>query len=152
MGVFRCEVRTLFAKLDWLSQIDWVRLTGSDWLKFGEKLSKLVQTPKTQRPKRPYNIRISGIRKNPLVSLLKFSFFNSGPSLPDDYDGTGHQLVSNGDSLFYINTNENIFLQLQCHHLLQNCYWITMEQKLEIPRKYAVVSLVPDELVECNWK
>ena len=70
--------------------------------------------------------------------------------MPDDYDGTGHQLVSNGDSLFYINTNENIILQLQCHHLLQNCYWITMEQKLEIPRKYAVVSLVPDELVECN--
>ena len=69
--------------------------------------------------------------------------------MPDDYDHGGHQMVSNGDSLFYINTVNNIFLRLECTSL-QDCHWITMEQKLEFPRYGAVVSLVPDELVECN--
>jgi len=70
--------------------------------------------------------------------------------LPDDYYYEGDEMVSNGDSLFYINTYDNIFLRLECT-LLQDCHWITMEQKLEIPRaSKPVVSLVPDELVECN--
>ena len=61
-------------------------------------------------------------------------------------------MVSNGDNLFYINTGDNIFLRLECTSL-QDCHWITMERKLEIPRyNRPVVSLVPDELVECNWK
>ena len=69
--------------------------------------------------------------------------------MPDDYRYDGHQMVSNGDILFYINTVDNIFLRLECTSL-QDCQWITMEQKLEIRRGVAVVSLVPDELVECN--
>ena len=69
--------------------------------------------------------------------------------MPDDYRYDGHQMVSNGDSLFYINTYYNIFLRLDCTSL-QDCHWITMEQKLEFRRADAVVSLVPDELVECN--
>ena len=32
MGVFSIEGRTLIAESDWLSQIDWVKLTRSNWL------------------------------------------------------------------------------------------------------------------------
>ena len=69
--------------------------------------------------------------------------------MPDDYSDYGHEMVSNGDRLFYINTDDNIFLRLECTSL-QDCQWISMEQKLESPRYDAVVSLVPGELVECN--
>ena len=58
-------------------------------------------------------------------------------------------MVSTGDTLFYINTAANVFLRLDCQSI-EDCHWITMEQKLEFPRIRALVSLVPDELVECN--
>ena len=58
-------------------------------------------------------------------------------------------MVSNGDILFYINTNDNVFLRLDCQSL-QDCHWITMDQKLEFPRVNAVVSLIPDSLTNCT--
>ena len=78
------------------------------------------------------------------------SIFVSGTSLPDYYyDNRGHQMVSNNDILFYINTNDNIFLRLDCQSL-QDCHWISMDQKLEFPRVNAVVSLIPDTLSNCT--
>ena len=58
-------------------------------------------------------------------------------------------MVSNGDTIFYVNTVDNIFLQLDCQSL-QDCQWIFMEQKLEFPRTDAVVTLVPDDLCNCT--
>ena len=77
--------------------------------------------------------------------------FVSGASLPDYYfDNRGHQMVSNNEILFYINTNDNIFLQLDCQSSLEDCHWISMDQKLEFPRVNAVVSLIPDNLSNCT--
>ena len=73
-----------------------------------------------------------------------------GASLPDYYyDNRGHQMVSNNEILFYINTNDNIFLRLDCQSL-QDCHWISLDQKLEFPRVNAVVSLIPDNLSNCT--
>ena len=69
-----------------------------------------------------------------------------GPSLPDDYDYRGHKMVSNGDTLFYINTFRNVFLQLTCDESLEDCHWKTLASKLQIPRYFAFVTLIPDYL------
>ena len=72
-----------------------------------------------------------------------------GPSLPDFYYDDAHQLVSNGETLFYINTKDNVFLRMDCEWI-NSCMWIEMEQKLQIPRFGAVAKLIPDHLAECT--
>ena len=70
--------------------------------------------------------------------------------MPDDYSNSGHQLVSNGDTVYYINTEDNIFLELKCSGSIQDCDWIKMDQKLEFPRSNAVATLIPDHLATCT--
>ena len=72
-----------------------------------------------------------------------------GPDLPD-YSWTGTQMISNGDTLFYINTYVNVFLRMECGEWLHTCQWINMQQKLEFTRKNAFATLVPDYLTDCN--
>ena len=75
-----------------------------------------------------------------------------GPSLPA-YDipfTSGHQMVSNGNNLFYINTVDNVILQLTCTNLLEDCQWNIIASKLEIPRQSAFVTLIPDHLTLCS--
>ena len=72
----------------------------------------------------------------------------SGPSLPNYYHDA-HELVSNGETLFYVNTYDNVFLRMECESI-NSCIWIEMEQKLQIPRSNAVVKLIPDHLAECS--
>ena len=74
----------------------------------------------------------------------------SGPDLPDSYRWSGTQMVSNGDTLFFVNTYDNVFLRLECGESLQDCQWITMQQKLEFPRGNAFATLISDYLTDCN--
>ena len=76
--------------------------------------------------------------------------FYVGPSLPGEWSWSGHQMVSNGDTLFYINTSENVFLQLVCYESLEDCHWKTLASKLQIPRASAFATLIPDHLANCN--
>ena len=74
-----------------------------------------------------------------------------GPSLPEEYSYFGHQMVSYGDTLIYINTLNNEFLKLKCEDKnIQSCSWIQMSQKLKHPRQFAMVSLIPDDLTDCE--
>ena len=78
-----------------------------------------------------------------------------GPSLPlnipEVYSVHSH-LVSNKDNMYYIDTFFNHILQLKCQSddLLQ-CQWIEMEHKLQYPRGDAIVSFIPDSMVDCSW-
>ena len=63
-------------------------------------------------------------------------------------DLSGQLLVSNGDTLFYINTLENVFFKLG--HTLEGFEWIQMNLRLETPRQFAIGVLIPDELTNCN--
>ena len=72
-----------------------------------------------------------------------------GPSLEEHYSHEGHQMVSNGDFVYYINTYSNVIFILDCRIDL-SCRWIKMQQKLDFPRLGAVAVLVPDELTECS--
>ena len=83
------------------------------------------------------------------VDFLIQNEWISGPSLPDFYSDGAHQLVSNGETLFYINTEDNVFLRMDCESI-NSCMWIEMEQKLRIPRFGAVAKLIPDHLAECT--
>ena len=70
--------------------------------------------------------------------------------MPGEWSWSGHQMVSNGDTLFYINTSENVFLQLVCYESLEDCHWKTLASKLQIPRASAFATLIPDHLANCN--
>ena len=71
--------------------------------------------------------------------------------MPAEYNYKGHKMVSNGDTLFYINTVDNVILQLTCtNSLLEDCQWNILASKLEIPRKSAFVTLIPDHLTLCS--
>ena len=83
------------------------------------------------------------------VDFLIQNEWISGPSLPDFYYDDAHQLVSNGETLFYINTYDNVFLKMECESI-NSCMWIEMEQKLQIPRFGAVAKLIPDHLADCT--
>ena len=83
------------------------------------------------------------------VDFLIQNEWISGPSLPDFYYDGAHELVSNGETLFYINTYDNVFLRMECESI-NSCMWIEMEQKLQIPRYGAVAKLIPDHLAECS--
>ena len=75
---------------------------------------------------------------------------SSGPSLPAPYGEYGHKMVSNGDDLYYINTYNNIVLQLLCEESLEDCHWNTLSSKLQIPRYYTFATLIPDHLADCD--
>ena len=75
----------------------------------------------------------------------------AGPSLPEEYSYFGHQMVSYGNTLIYINTFKNEFLKLKCQdQIIQNCSWIKMSQRLMHQRRFAMVSLIPDDLTDCE--
>ena len=68
--------------------------------------------------------------------------------LHSDYN-YGQLLVSNGETLFYINTMINTFYRLE--HTFQGGFeWIRMNLSLETPRQYAIGVLISDELANCT--
>ena len=71
-----------------------------------------------------------------------------GPRLPEQFD-YDDKIISNDDSLYFVNTNSNLFLKLDCTEDL-TCKWNKMEQKLEVPRANGVAVLIPDELTDCS--
>ena len=93
-----------------------------------------------------------GARDEKSVEFLVFSGgkpeWIQGPPLPEKHNWIGHQMVASDDTLFYINTNHNIFMRLECQDIY-NCQWIEMTQKLQIRRSFALISLIPDEWTEC---
>ena len=68
--------------------------------------------------------------------------------LLSNYDLSGQLLVSNGETLFYINTLENVFFKLG--HTLEGFEWIQMNLRLETPRQFAIGVLIRDELTDCK--
>ena len=72
-----------------------------------------------------------------------------GPDLPGEYEPNGSELVSNGDTLFYVNTIGNVFLQLICEGSLESCHWKTLASHLQFSRYGAFVTLIPDSLADC---
>ena len=74
----------------------------------------------------------------------------SGPSLPTNYNVIAHEIVSNGETLFYINTYDNVFLQLTCDESLEGCHWDTLASQLEFPRENAFITLIPNHMADCN--
>ena len=74
-----------------------------------------------------------------------------GPSLPF-YPTDYSRIVVNENQLYFIDTFQNMILTLDCPTDLFSCNWKEMEQKLEYPRKYAIVSLIPDSLASCSFQ
>ena len=73
-----------------------------------------------------------------------------GPDLPHEvFMHDGHTIVSNGESLYYINTFVNVFYELICPGSLTNCYWEPLyEAKLNYPRHLAVALMLPDDMAD----
>ena len=69
-----------------------------------------------------------------------------GPDIPETKKllDLGHEIVSNDESLFYINTYANSFYKLECSGSIQNCEWKKMDQQLRNPREHAVTLMLPD--------
>ena len=96
------------------------------------------------------------------VELLDLSQENpewiNGPPLPNNFlhcDNcyNGQQIVSNGDTLFYINTNAEVpgILRLNCPSTdLTYCFWLLLDQKPQYQRSCPITSLIPDELADCS--
>ena len=57
-------------------------------------------------------------------------------------------LVSNGDTLFFVDTWNNVFYRLECFE--EGFQWIKMNLTLETPRYEAIGVLIPDELTNCT--
>ena len=73
-----------------------------------------------------------------------------GPELPQEVllHG-GHTIVSNGESLYYINTLVNVFYELICLQSLTNCTWTQLyDAKLNYPRHLAVALMLPDDMAD----
>ena len=83
------------------------------------------------------------------VEFLSQNQWRQGPDLPESYDLRGHQIVSQDDVLFYINTKDNAILLLECE-MLNDCKWTQLPQKLEFIRKQAIVALIPEERSNCT--
>ena len=58
-------------------------------------------------------------------------------------------LVSNGETLFYINTWTNVFFRLKWN-FEEGFQWVAMNLRLETQRGYAVGVLIPDTLTNCT--
>ena len=76
-----------------------------------------------------------------------------GPPPPFD-SLLGHKIVSNEQSLYYLNTFTNEFYQLMCPELLSNCYWEQLTNaKLRYSRLRAVAFMLPSDMlsmVDCK--
>ena len=73
-----------------------------------------------------------------------------GPELLDSYNILGHEMVSDGNTVYYVNTYSNVILKLDCLSDLASCAWTKMKQTLKYPRTQSLAFLVPDELTECS--
>ena len=73
-----------------------------------------------------------------------------GPDLPQEvFTYGGHTIVSNGESLYYINTLVNVFYELICLESLSNCHWEPLyDAKLNYPRHLAVALMLPDDMAD----
>lgn len=74
-----------------------------------------------------------------------------GPQLPYvSVEQYGHRIVSNEESLYYINTFGNMFYKLMCPdpELLSNCYWESLiNAELKYPRSWAVALMLPEDML-----
>ena len=71
-------------------------------------------------------------------------------SFQTDLFHVGHKLVTNGETLFYISTTDNLFFQLECE-TIEECQWIQLNRQLQnVLRGAAIVALVPDTLTDCS--
>ena len=61
----------------------------------------------------------------------------------------GHHIVSNEETLFYINTMKGLILRLECSSI-ENCQWVELNRQFQFLRNAGVVALVPDELTDCS--
>ena len=89
------------------------------------------------------SIEFLNLQQEPLQWIL-------GPDLPGQYEPTGSELVSNGETLFYVNTFENVFLQLICEGSLESCQWNTLASHLQYLRFGSFVTLIPDSIANCS--
>ena len=84
--------------------------------------------------------------------MLNYFYFPShlqGPALPEESVGMrSHNIVSNENSLYYINTLSNTFLKLVCSETIEDCDWQQLEQTLKHPRGGAVALMLPDDMVD----
>ena len=71
--------------------------------------------------------------------------------MPDDTLHFGDKIVSDGNTVYYVNTLTNFILKMECQSdLLASCGWTRMEQKLSDTRFCSLAFLVDDELTECS--
>ena len=79
--------------------------------------------------------------------------WKSGPLLPSSWSSDNPKnadaIVSDYDTLYYINTWQNLFLKLECS---AECEWKNLNIQLKTPRINAVVALIPDNLATCRNK
>ena len=68
--------------------------------------------------------------------------------IPLENHAYGHLLLSNGETLFYVNTFFNNFYRLSLE--FDEYKWVEMNMRLETPRKYAIGVLIPDKLANCK--
>ena len=83
------------------------------------------------------------------TNTLNSNWDNRNATLDLPHTMHGYLLLSNGETLFFINTYGNTFYRLEDKGW-DGYKWINMSQKLETPRSYAVGVLIPDELASCN--
>ena len=96
-----------------------------------------------------------GFSENPVsTELLKVGEdemrWQPGPDLPQEVElHYGHTIVSNGESLYYINTLVNVFYELICLESLSTCKWEQIyDAKLNYPRHLAVALMLPDDMAD----
>ena len=103
---------------------------------------------------KPYTVEFLPIDGTEWVqgpSLPKATIKGSLPSYDIPYYISPY-IVSNDDNLYFIDTDQNVILKLECHNFLTTCHWIKMPQKLEFPRRRGVVALIPDSMASCQKK
>ena len=83
------------------------------------------------------------------TNTLNSNWDNRNATLDLPHTMHGYLLLSNGETLFFINTYGNTFYRLEDKGW-DGYKWINMSQKLETPRSYAVGVLIPDKLTDCN--
>eukprot|EP00093_Oithona_nana_P006759 06759.XXX_237925_237551_1 [CDS] Oithona nana genome sequencing. len=88
------------------------------------------------------------------ITSVEFLLLNDqnwipGPTLPF-YPSDYSRILSHENHLYFFDTYQNKILLLTCPTDLFSCQWTKMEQKLRLPRRYAIVSLIPDSLTSCS--
>ena len=70
-----------------------------------------------------------------------------GPALPEEaFDKDSEIIVSNEESLYYINTWDNVIYKLVCSETITDCSWRKLDQKLEFHRWGAIALMLPESL------